>query len=462
MKEPIVDLKKIAAAGKKAAFSTETHTKGEIPTILHELKQKFTKARSDCAVVIQDKVLLLEKGPIQKWDDISEPKDIKQDLTTKISTFLNFTPEKFRAIIKTPYANYKKRLDNLKEFKRQNNRTFEPIRADNKNLAWFIVLALFSIEVAANFQLFQGVTGTHAAGTREAWVLSGAQSFANVVTGFMVGSLLWGKVLFAPTLGKRLFALFLSLSHAALIVWMNLSIGLWRAIITTNAEEGTKHSRMEAMDPFSNFLFFNGQLDAMLVSIVGLVFAVIAYLDGWFSDDPYPQYGARAREVTKARKVLNESTSALYENWELSIKTYQLAANESSKDGHKALSAWSNAVNLIQKEFVDWSAAIIAAEKSYLLATQTYETAFNKSLEKGSEKLSLPKNALWPDKAQTDPLKVFDDFAYHYLTDNARKKEFKKRKDEYVASFNKLTQEWDKHQKETTLALHKLAKEFDE
>ena len=462
MKEPVIDLKKIAAAGRKSAFSTETHTKGETPTILQELKQKFSKARKEHADSLQEKFKVLEKGPIQNWEDIKDPRYIKQDLTTKISTFLNFTPEKFRSIIKAPYANYKKRLDNLKTFKQQNNRKFEPIRADSKNIAWAIVLSLLLIEVAANYSLFQGVTGTHAAGTREAWVLSAAQSFANVISGFMVGSLLWGKVLFAPSPRKRYFALFLSLFHAALIVWMNLSIGLWRAIITTNAAEGTNHSLMLAMNPFTNFLYFNGQLDAILVSIVGLVFAVIAYFDGWFSDDPYPQYGARAREVTKAKKVLDKSTAALYENWELSIKTYQSAANESSQSGQKALSAWSDAVNEIEKEFVDYEAAIKAAEKNYLLASQTYETAFNKSLEKGSEKLSLPKDLLWDDKAETDPAAVFDDVVENHLKDDARKKEFKKMKDEYVASFNKLTQEWDKHQKETTLALHRLAKEFDE
>ena len=461
MKEPVIDLKKIAAAGRKSAFSTETHTKGETPTILQELKQKFSKARKEHADSLQEKFKVLEKGPIQNWEDIKDPRYIKQDLTTKISTFLNFTPEKFRSIIKAPYANYKKRLDNLKSFKHQHNRKFEPIRADSKNIAWAIVLSLLIIEVVANFQLFQGVTGTHAAGTREAWVLSGAQSFANVISGFMVGSLLWGKVLFAPSPRKRYFALFLSLFHAALIVWMNLSIGLWRAIITTNAAEGTNHSLMLAMNPFTNFLYFNGQLDAILVSIVGLVFAVIAYFDGWFSDDPYPQYGARAREVTKAKKVLDKSTAALYENWELSIKTYQSAANESSQSGQKALTAWSDAVNVIQKDFVDYEAAIKEAEKNYLLATHTYETAFNKALEKGSEKLSLPKDALW-DKAETDPFIVFKDVKDNHREDDVRKKEFKKMKDEYVASFDKLTQEWDKHQKETTLALHRLAKEFDE
>ena len=56
MKEPVIDLKKIAAAGRKSAFSTETHTKGETPTILQELKQEFTKARIDCVTLVQKKL----------------------------------------------------------------------------------------------------------------------------------------------------------------------------------------------------------------------------------------------------------------------------------------------------------------------------------------------------------------------------------------------------------------------
>jgi len=473
MKEPIVDLKKIAAAGREACFSTKTISKGQMPKILNEYKKLCQKAHTKCATETQDKLKKIEKN-IRAWETLKNPKNLKKHFESKINSFLNFTPEKYRTSLKTPYDKYKNREKDYIDFKRQNNLVQEPLRAGFKTWALGLVVVLFGIELYANYQLFQGVTGTLTeAGRRTAWTLSGAQSFVNVFSGFLVGWLLWGKVLYASNLSKKLFALSLALAHAFIIIYMNLSIGLWRAILSSNANGGMQIGTTDtgepimrlievwkALYPFDYFTHFNGQMDSFLVGLVGMVFALVAYLDGWFSDDSYPKYGATSREVTKSRKILDDSKNELYKKWEDIVNNYNTVTDEFSKKAHDALDVWNDSVNELQKQFVDWEAAILVAEKNYTLVIQTYETAFNQGLPRASEKISLPKDALF-DNQQTDPFKVFTDAAAHHKTDTVRMKEFKAQKSDYVTDFNKLSEGWQKHLKDTYSSIHKLVKEFD-
>jgi len=473
MKIPKINLQAVSESGREDCFSTKTISKGQTPKILNEYKEKCGDARQKCEVEVQAKLKKIEKK-IDDWIDLKDPKNLKRACESKFNSFLNFTPEKYRTSLKAPYDDYKKREKDYIDFKRKHNRQHDPLRAGFKTWALGLVVVLFGIELYANYQLFQGVTGTITeAGRRTAWTLSGAQSFVNVFSGFLVGWLLWGKIIYSSDLGKKLFALSLAIAHAFIIIWMNLSIGLWRAILASNANGGIQKGTNDlgeplmvpiemwrALDPIQNFIYFNGQQDSFLVALVGFVFALIAYLDGWFSDDPYPQYGARSREVAKSRKILDDAKEELYKKWEVVVSNYNVITDQESKKGHDALRVWNDSVNDLQKEFVDWEAAILATDKNYSLISQTYETAFNQGLPKSSERISLPKDPLFDDK-QADPHKVFTDANEHHKVDSVRMKEFKTQKSDYVTAFNKLSEGWQKHLKDTYNSIHKLVKEFD-
>lgn len=475
MKAPEIKIQAISSSGREASFSTKTITKGQIPRILNEFKSVCAQERKKCVAGIQDKLKKLEVK-IDDWAEQEDPKSQKKHLESKINSFLNFSPEKYRTKLKAPYDDYKKRENNYLDFKRQNNLSQEPLRAGFKTWAWGFLLILFGIELYANYQLFQGVTGTLTeAGKRTAWTLSGAQSFVNVFSGFLVGWLVWGKIIYAKELRARLFAFGLSLVHAAVVLWMNLGIGLYRAILSSNAQGGIQKGVLSngepnmviieswrATTPFNpeHFFYFNGQWDSLLVALVGVVFALVAYTDGWFSDDPHPQYGARSREVLKARKILDDTKNDLYEKWEVVVKNYNNVIDKFSKDALISLRVWNDSINEIEKQFVDWEEDISVAEKKYILAIETYETAFNQGLTKSAEKISLPRNPLF-DIKESDPFKVFKDAKEHHMCDAERKKAYKAKKSDFVNEFNKLTEEWQKYQKETFSSINKLVKEFD-
>lgn len=456
-----INLSEIQSEARKAAFSTDDHSIDENPAILQGYKQDFNKIRLKYSLQLQEKIKRIEKV-IRKWDSISDPTSSKKFIESRLSKFLSFNSESHRSSLRTPYENFKQRDHNYKQFQRQHNRTLEPIRSDNKTIGWVIVIGLFLAEVIANYQLFQGVTGSNTeAGRQTALVLSASQSFFNVVTGYMVGSLLWGKVLFGDKPTKKILATILSVIHIALAVWVNMAIGLWRAILATNAQGGVQIPSWRALDPFSNFLYFNGQMEAILVAMVGMVFALVAYFDGWFSDDPYPQYGARLREVKKASKILNDSKESLYKKWREATDLYSKVSAEVVQEAYKSLDGWNESVNELQQIFTDWKADILEAEKSYAIARDTYEVAFNKAISDKSKKVTLPKEGLW-ENTQSDPNLVFDDGAHHHLDDGRRNTEFKKRKADYNSMFNKLSEEWDKFKMVTTEDLNKLVKEYDD
>ena len=458
MDTPKIDLKDIAKQARADAFSTKDYSGNDIPSKLHFFKEQFNKARQKCVNKIQSKLAGFEKK-ISACEAIRQPSFIKKQLEKKTTKFLNFNPETHRSNIKIAYDQFKRREGNYEIFKRQHNRTLEPIRVDNQKIGWFIILCLFSIEVIVNYNLFLPVTGNSDAGGNLAKVLSASQSFANVFTGFLVGKFLWGKALFSQSVLSRFYALLLSVIHLIFVLWINLAIGLWRAIITTNSQGTTVDNLEMAMNPIKNILYFRGEMDAILVSVVGIVFAIIAYLDGWFSDDPYPQYGDRYREVKKAQGKLEDVKKALYQRWDEVIESYEKISTQFFEEANTRLNEWDNAINALQKEFTDWTNDLLAAEKSYSLAVKTYQTAFNKSHNDKDKKISISQDLLW-DKPQSDPKLVFEDAAAHYLTDSERKIKFRKLKSEYSQNFENMMASWAKYNKETTVIIDKLIKDY--
>jgi len=456
-----LDLKKFQDQGWNDAFSTQDHSHGEFPRIIEDLRKDFHEKRDEYTNKVQ-KILEEEEKIIRKWEDEEDPSKVKKSLQAKLSKFLNFNCENHRNSIKSSFDDFRTREKNYIEFQRQHNRILEPVRPDHKKIGWLIVLGLFIVEVLANYALFQQVTGSNtSAGKMEALVLSSAQSFVNVVSGFMVGSLLWPKILFGRNISIKILSSMLSVLHGFIIVWMNLAIGLWRGILIYNSTHEKQLSMARALNPFENFQFFNGDMPSILVSLVGLVFALIAYFDGWFSDDPYPQYGNRFREQRDAKVRLDTSKKKLFTLWEELCQFYDDTIAESLEKSLSTLSNWSKSVNRIEKEFVDYKAFVKGLEKNYNAAKHTYESSFNKANPDQKKKMKFPASDLLFTKDELDPFVVFGDAKYYHLVDAERVKEFKKKKADYNSNFEKLVSTWDKYKQTATEKLNKLVKDYD-
>ena len=108
--------------------------------------------------------------------------------------------------------------------------------------------------------------------------------------------------------------------------------------------------------------------------IIGLLFAVIAVLDGYFFDEPYPGYAKITRDADKSSKDLENAKSlcfdTLYELQEagnqqfLKLKEQRINANIE----------WGNAIDAVQRAFKDYEEWVKDLNKSGNILLNQYRS----------------------------------------------------------------------------------------
>jgi len=458
-KIPTRKIKDVAAEARRRAFSTDDTHVEDRPQLLSDYRLELNKWRNEEEKSTQDELAKSEKE-INSWETIKDPANIKNKLESKVHSYMNFNVNSYKAKISSLHQDFINRKDNLTNFRNEHNRTFLPIRADKGYIPLVIVAVLFLIEVIANERLFEVVTGSVTQQQRLiAWTLSLSQSFINVISGFIVGKYFIGRILLLDW-KQKILPLIGFLSHVAAVVWINFSIGLWRAILTNNSSAEEQTPLMFALYPFQNLKLFQGDITSVLVVGVGLVFLLIAYVDGYFSDDPYPAYGDRYREVEKAKLRGMDMIGECKKKWNDAIKDYKETLNDFNDRAFKELDKWNKTVNHIQKILVDWENNISTCDNHFKDVKEAYQASFNRAVKESSKKINLDKEILW-DKKTVDPHQVFRDATHHFMTDGERIKEFDKLKAEYRVNFNKETQYLDDHNKKITAEINALSDQYE-
>jgi uncharacterized membrane-anchored protein YhcB (DUF1043 family) len=99
--------------------------------------------------------------------------------------------------------------------------------------------------------------------------------------------------------GWKLFGIFLILFWIVFAATINLGIahfrdGLEAGVAWTEAASG-------AIRKLLNSPLDLGTIESWLLMAIGLIISVVSFLKGWFTDDPYPEYGALERSLEDAR-----------------------------------------------------------------------------------------------------------------------------------------------------------------
>ena len=166
----------------------------------------------------------------------------------------------------------------------------------------YALFTLILVGVVFYYLILQGVYGISDAG---AISISIAQVTFNVLSCFLLGKFLLGHILHAESLLKRISTSILFLAHIYSIFLVNINMGIYRQSIINNAStfKGKGAQLLANFDwtPFppevvSSIVDKTGKLlpptslDPMSVIAigVGLVFAFLAYWDGFKSDDSFP------------------------------------------------------------------------------------------------------------------------------------------------------------------------------
>jgi len=155
-----------------------------------------------------------------------------------------------------------------------------------------IVGILILLEAAMNAVFF---SITHLGGVFGALMQAFIIAFVNVLPAYFMG----GKVLPYFNHRRYLFKLFATMITGLFLAWIvlfNLSVSLYRDQL--DMLEDMKVAQQSVMAKITSMdLFSLHAIDSWILFGVGMVFAIIALVDGYKSDDPYPSFGRRARKL---------------------------------------------------------------------------------------------------------------------------------------------------------------------
>jgi hypothetical protein len=181
-----------------------------------------------------------------------------------------------------------RRNKELDAFRSENKLRREPQMPESKLLYWGVISILVLIESLLNGQLLaRGVELGILGGITQALIIA----ILNVGFGYTAGRYLFTNVNHAHT--RRKIG-----GYASIILWMfiafafNLLVAHYRAALGgTNPSEAEK----VAISTFTSAPFSISEISGWLLFFLGCSFSLIAAVDGWNMDDPYPGYGHLAQ-----------------------------------------------------------------------------------------------------------------------------------------------------------------------
>jgi hypothetical protein len=174
-----------------------------------------------------------------------------------------------------------------------------------------------------------------------------------------------------------------------------------------------------AIAPWSASVNFG--FTGVVLTFLGISFALISLIDGFTYNDSYPGFGNVGKKVHKYNELLKKEShdfatevASLLDkgNNELQLKKDNILKNE--------LNYWDNNTNLLQKEFIGYEKKVEDAEEKFSHIIREYRLE-NKRVRKSD----VPKYFQTPfavSQVHKDPKEVFREVAFHYLDDPAREK----------------------------------------
>jgi hypothetical protein len=253
---------------------------------------------------------------------------------------------------------YIKARDQLSFFQKEHNlRSPADLKSFNyKMFSIAIVAAMFLFETATNTGF---LTGALSGGLLGALSLAGVISFVNIVTSFLVGRYVIPNLTHKKKSKNNMSIVAISF-YAPLILYINCSVGVLRSLLqnaqaTMNSDD-IAYAAVQAAWPFDNFATNSVQSNGLI--IIGIVFAIIAILDGYNYDEPYPGYAKFTKDANDAEKDFESSKATCYKL----LHDKQTKGNNQITDFKEqreaANNAWGDAIDSVQAGFSAYEAWI--------------------------------------------------------------------------------------------------------
>ena len=232
-----------------------------------------------------------------------------------------------------------------------------------------IVIFLFVLESFANMRLLE-----KAIGTREGLAYSTSIAGLNVLLSALVGYfVLKGAINYESGTKKRLLDLFMFV-YATIIIYINCVLGAIRAIADKTQQE-VSISGFAIGGEYNALAFWTVHWTplSLVLTFIGMLFAVISLADAYYFKDVYPGYGDAAKKREQSRKIIEREIDNL-----VNVKQ-KIFNNEHSKGNilkieltEKDLISLTNESNKIIQIFNGYSDYVFSVQRGIKEILETY------------------------------------------------------------------------------------------
>lgn len=134
-------------------------------------------------------------------------------------------------------------------------------------------------------------------------------SLLNIFLGFCIGNFAF-RLAIHKRLPKKLSGIFLCCFIPCVVITINLLVAHYRSILANTVDVSSIEAARSALESFAQAPLNLHDVESWLLFATGFVFCLIATIDFWKMDDPYPHYGAISREYEKKLQYYADLKSA--------------------------------------------------------------------------------------------------------------------------------------------------------
>lgn len=391
-----------------------------LPVSIVQARTKLKNIKSNGITVCQNELHTIEHN-IDVLELESDVSSLKNTMTNQIDKMVNSLSSSVNKIKCKNHSNeFSRRKRDFETFRTEHSLNYLPERGTdqkkflNINSAVWIVIVMYIIESVFNAGLFTAELGLIGGLT-----ISLSTSLVNVVMGFIVGRLVIPKIYLHPNLTTKISNAIMFTGFIFVICYLNLMIALYRSLKVLE-NQYIDVNMADAAWPFPHL----SQLDfeSTLVLMVGIVFAVVALLDGFFSDAAFPDYGNKYRACIKEREIAQKALSSYQKELNTHISKTQDQLKDLVSNARNSVNSWSKNINTIQRRFVDytdWTDQLQSAESNFFPIYISNHSKNCSSTYVQPNWFKSPIDSIFNDK-KMDPEYVFRDASHHFMADNER------------------------------------------
>jgi len=457
---PKIDLPDIEKKAKTDAAIEAHVTPDNLPSCLYKLDHslsEFQRREKDRAQTYFHEC----QQKISNYIHAFDTKVIKTALlgTTKNNSSLNLDEEE--NILDDYHRNFLREKNNFINFRREHSRHLLPNHADpdETKTQKFVLIALIVIELFMNLGILQAGGATD---ITSAFAISAAQTMWNIMGCYLIGKMVIGQIIYSPDVIKKIgFSLF-AIFQFYTVALVNSNMGYFRQAIVNAADDeeailgGAKILNNTQLAFWENFGTL--EITSLLAVLVGMVFAFIAYIDGFKSDDPYPGYGDVYRKMIRHKKMINKKIRDINSQWTHNLSLFHKKASQMAKDAVDAINNWSQEINTIEQVRDDYLELITRLNERFEKAISAYEAMYNRFVK--GKSINLKQVSLFK-KDQFDMNKEFSDTKEFFMNDNQRLKEEDAKKLKFGKDMEAVEKDLEKTNQATTERLKKLSNKYD-